>query len=233
MTIDNEEKLSKKNGYSELRKQIRLLEHDDKKEAKIDLKEKENHVRSMWLEKYSFRIALMSMFSALSVVLAYTLASIPNLELFTLSIFLAGFIMGKKEGLFIGLFSAIIFVFFNPWGASPLPLMVYQITHYALVGLAGALTHDFLKHKKYFRPDDDLYTFPIMSLLGFSGAIITVSFDLITSFIGTLYIYGTLDAFPFYFLTGIVFTTIHEIGNTLGFIFILPGLIQLVYKILY
>jgi thiamine transporter ThiT len=232
MIAQNKDENNEKKGYSELRSQIRSLDYK-KDTIELDFQEQENHIRSVWLEKKSFRIALMSMFTALSVVLAYTLASFPNIELFTLSIFLGGFIMGKKEGLFIGLLSALIFVFFNPWGVSPLPLMVYQITHYALVGLAGALTHDFLKNKSYFKPEKDLYTLSIMSLLGFSGAIITVSYDLLTSFIDTLYIYGTLDAFPIYFLTGIVFTTIHEIGNTLGFIFILPGLIQLVYKILH
>ena len=35
------------------------------------------------------------------------------------------------------------------------------------------------------------------------------------------------------YLSGIVFTIIHPIGNVLGFIFILPVLIQLVYKMLY
>lgn len=199
----------------------------------IGMKDDENHVHSIWLEKYSFRIALLSMFTAVSVVLAYALTSIPNVELFTLSIFLGGFIMGKKEGLVIGSLSAVIFVFFNPWGVSPLPLMIYQIIHYALTGLAGTLTHDFLEGKSYFRPESDLYTLPITSLFGFIGLIITLSFDIITSLIGVIIAYGTIDAFVLYFLSGIVFTTIHEVGNTLGFIFILPGLIQLVYKMLH
>jgi len=193
----------------------------------------ENYNHSVWLQKFSFRIALISMFSALAVVLGYTLAAIPNIELFTLMIFLGGFIMGYKEGVIIGLLSSFIFVFFNPYGVSPLPLLTYQIIHYGLVGLAGALTHKFLKGKGYFKPKDDLYIFKILLLLGFIGAVITIAYDLITTLIGAITIYGTFDAFVPYFLSGIFFTTVHEIGNTLGFIFILPGLIQLLYKLLY
>jgi len=233
MNNEKEKDIKMQNGYNELRGQLNSNKDEDKPNKTEEKKEGENSVHSVWLEKYSFRIALISMFTSLSVVLAYTLASLPNIELFTLSIFLGGFIMGKKEGLFIGTLSAIIFVFFNPYGVSPLPLLTYQVAHYTLVGLAGALTHDFLKGRDFFQPEKDLYTFPLMLLFGFIGALLTISYDLITSFIDTLYIYGTLDVFIPYFLTGIVFTTIHEIGNTLGFIFILPGLIQLIHKILH
>ncbi|MBY8990523.1 MAG: hypothetical protein KGD58_07205, partial [Candidatus Lokiarchaeota archaeon] len=55
----------------------------------VDL-EKENS--SVWLEKKSFRIALISTFTALGIVLGYLLAYIPNIELFTLTIFLSGYI---------------------------------------------------------------------------------------------------------------------------------------------
>ncbi|MFO7797719.1 MAG: hypothetical protein ACQERB_14460 [Promethearchaeati archaeon] len=233
MSIENDNELTTKNGYRELKDNFKSIKAGEKSQETSDIYEDENHVHSVWLEKYSFRIALLSMFTAFSVVLAYILASIPNIELFTLSIFLGGYIMGKKEGVVIGSLSALIFVFFNPWGVSPLPLISYQILHYALTGLAGALTHDFLKEKSYYRPQNDLYTLPLMSLFGFIGLLITLSFDLITSIIGVVIAYGTLDAFFLYFLSGIVFTTVHEIGNTLGFIFILPGLIQLVYKMLH
>ncbi|MBD3196211.1 MAG: hypothetical protein GF317_14230 [Candidatus Lokiarchaeota archaeon] len=198
-----------------------------------NINQKEEIVKSVWLEKKTFRIALLSMFTALSVVIAYALASIPNIELFTLSIFLGGFVLGKKEGLLIGTFSALIFVFLNPWGVSPLPLMIYQVLHYALTGGAGALTAEFFNGKKYYKPKKDLYNLRILILFGFIGAIITLSFDIITSLIGVIIAYGSLDAFLLYFLSGIVFTTIHEIGNVLGFIFILPGLIQLIYRLLH
>jgi hypothetical protein len=71
-----------------------------------------------------------------------------------------------------------------------------------------------------------------MVLFGLIGALITVSFQLISSIIHVLSFLGTLNEFLPYFLSGIVFTVIHIIGNTLGFIFILPGLIQLINKLI-
>jgi len=52
---------------------------------------------SVWLERKSFRISLIATFTALAIVLGYAMAYIPNIEVFTLMIFLSGFIMKKKE----------------------------------------------------------------------------------------------------------------------------------------
>ncbi|MHA1509413.1 MAG: hypothetical protein ACTSO6_11995, partial [Promethearchaeota archaeon] len=86
---------------------------------------------SVWLERRTFRISLVATFTALAIVLGYAMAYIPNIEVFTLMIFLSGFIMSKKEGAIIGLLSASIFTFFNPLGPSPPPLFIYQLIHYS------------------------------------------------------------------------------------------------------
>jgi len=189
-----------------------------------------NH--SVWIEKTTYRIALISIFSALSVVLGYLLAYLPNIEMFTLMIFLSGFILGKKEGFTVGLLSSSIFTFFNPLGASPVPLFVYQIIHYSLTGLAGSVTRNFLNTKRYFKPKEDLYVFPIILIFGFIGALITFIYDIISTAISGFLVSITLEYFIATYMTGIIFTTIHLIGNILGFIFLLPGLIQIVQKIL-
>ena len=184
---------------------------------------------SVWLERKSFRISLTATFTALAIVLGYSLASIPNIEVFTLMIFLSGFIMSKKEGAIIGLLSAFIFTFFNSVGTSIiiLPLFIYQLIHYSMTGVLGGLTRDFLRNKEYFKPTEDLYVFRIMLLFGFLGAIITIIFDILS----TLFFYG-LDSFVALYLSGIVFTIVHLVGNVLGFVFLLPGLIQVIMKLL-
>ena len=199
----------------------------------VDLEiEKENY--SVWLEKKSFRIALVSIFTALAIVLGYLLAYIPNVELFTLTIFLAGFILGKRDGMIVGFLSSLIFCFFNPFG-SYLPLLAFQLTHYTLTGLIGAFTKDLLNNRKFLRNNNDLYTISMMIILGTLGATITISFQVFASLVDVLMNYGTIEAFVPYFFNpfAIPFTIIHIIGNTLGFIFILPGLIQLVQKMVY
>ncbi len=195
--------------------------------------EQERITHSIWLERNSFRIALISTFTALAIVLGYLLAYIPNIELFTLMIFLSGFILGKRDGMMVGLLSSFIFCYFNPFGSSPLPLLAFQLFHYSITGFLGALTNDLLQRKKSFKPSEDLYKFSIMALLGIIGALITANFQIFSSIIYVLSFLGSLNEFLPYFLTGSIFTAIHIIGNTLGFIFILPGLIQLIRKMLF
>jgi hypothetical protein len=140
--------------------------------------------------------------------------------------------MNKKEGAIIGLLSASIFTFFNPLGPSPPPLFIYQLIHYSTTGVLGGLTKDFLRNKEYFKPTEDLYLFRIMLLFGFLGAIITFIFDILSTLFGGFTVSITIDYFIAAYLLGIVFTTVHLIGNVLVFVFLLPGLIQVIMKLI-
>ena len=193
-------------------------------------REKSNHL--FLIKKRSYRIALLSIFSALAVVLGYMLAYLPNIELFTLMIFLSGFILGKREGLIVGLLSASIFTFFNPLGASPPPLFIYQLVHYSLTGLSGGLVKGFLSEKEYFNPREDLYVFRVMIVFGIAAAILTFTYDILSTAIGGFLVSISVEYFITTYMTGIVFTIVHFIGNILGFVFLLPGLIQLITNLL-
>lgn len=208
------------------------MEMTTEEKESIIIKEREKVSQTVWLERMSFRVALLGIFTALAVVLGYALVFIPNIELFTLMIFLAGFIMGKRDGAIVGLMSSFIFVFFNPYGVSPLPLFAYQLFHYALVGYLGGLMCNFLSKKRFFKPEEDMYVLSVLIIFAITGAVITFTYDVISTFIGALVIYGTIESFWPTYIIGLPFTTIHLIGNMLGFIFILPALIQLIYKML-
>ncbi len=213
------------------------LENSDLKgemEVSIFKKATERENISTWLEKPTFKIAILSTFAALAVVFGYMLAFIPNIEIFTLTVFLSGFILGKKEGLIVGLLSSMIFTFFNPIGSSvvALPLFLYQIAHYSLTGLLGGFLRQYFNKREYFKPKDDLYIFPILVILGLTGALITFFYDILSTFFGAMLFSQSVEYFLTTYLSGIIFTTIHLIGNVLGFIFILPGLIQLIIKLL-
>ena len=186
---------------------------------------------SVWLERKSFRISLIATFTALTIVLGYAMAYIPNIEVFTLMIFLSGFIMGKKEGAIIGLLSASIFTFFNPLGPSPPPLFIYQLIHYSLTGMSGALTKSFMLNRKFFKPKEDLYVYQVMVIFGVIGWILTFIFDILSTLFGGFMVSTSIDYFIATYLFGIVFTTIHLVGNILVFVFLLPGLIQIIMKL--
>lgn len=220
--IDEKNDLNQ-NIESQTEKKVREIEEN---------KEQEKSMQIPYLERKSFRVALLGVFTALCVVLGYALVYLPNIELFCLSIFLSGFIMGKKDGALVGLMSSFIFCFFNPIGASPLPLLAFQLSFYSLDGMTGGLTRDLIQNKKFFKPEEDLYTFPIMILFGVIGATITFIFDIFSTIILALSVFGTMDAFLPSYIMGFPFTTVHLIGNTLSFVFILPGLIQIIYKML-
>ena len=200
----------------------------DKNPEKIDTEKSNN---SVWLERKSLRIALIGTFTALAIVLGYSLASIPNIEVFTLMIFLSGFIMGKKEGAIIGLLSASIFTFFNPLGPSPPQLFIYQLIHYSLTGMSGALTKSFMLNRKFFKPKEDLYVYQVMVIFGVIGGILTFIFDILSTLFGGFMVSTSIDYFIATYLFGIVFTTIHLVGNILVFVFLLPGLIQIIMKL--
>ena len=187
---------------------------------------------SAWLERKTFRISLTATFTALAIVLGYAMAYIPNIEVFTLMIFLSGFIMSKKEGAIIGLLSASIFTFFNPLGPSPPPLFIYQLIHYSLTGLFGGLTKSFMLNRKFFKPREDLYVYQVMVIFGVIGGIFTFLFDILSTLFGGFTVSTTIDYFIATYLFGIVFTTVHLIGNILVFVFLLPGLIQIIMKLL-
>jgi uncharacterized membrane protein len=203
-----------------------------KEENVAENREQERSNGTPWLERKSFRIVLISTFAALAVVMGYALVFLPNIELFTLMIFLSGFILGKRDGAIVGLMSSFIFVSFNPYGVSPLPLLAYQLAHYSLVGFIGGITSKYLSKKEYFNPESDWYVFRIILIFAIVGAVITFVYDILSTLIGAMSIFGTLDTFWAIYLFGLPFTTVHLIGNTLGFVFILPGLIQLIYRLL-
>ncbi|MFX0135548.1 MAG: ECF transporter S component [Candidatus Hodarchaeota archaeon] len=201
--------------------------------AEVITTEQEKVYHSIWLERGSFRIVLISTFTALAIVLGYLLHQFINIELFTLTIFLSGFILGKRDGIIVGFLSSFVYCFFNPLNPSPLPLLIFQLTHYSFTGFIGALTNDILSKKEIFNSEKDLYNFSMMFLFGSIGALITIYFQIFATFFYTISFSGDISLFIPNFLTNLIFTIIHIIGNTLGFIFILPGLIQLISRMLH
>jgi hypothetical protein len=71
-----------------------------------------------------------------------------------------------------------------------------------------------------------------MVLFGFLGGIITFVFDILSTLFGGFMVSITIDYFIASYLLGIVFTTVHLIGNVLVFVFLLPGLLQVIIKLI-
>lgn len=82
------------------------------------------------------RIALLA---ALCASIGYLLAGVPNIELISAAIFVCGALRGVRRGAVIGLLGGGIFAGINPNGVSPPPLLVSQVTGFALLGAGGGV----------------------------------------------------------------------------------------------
>lgn len=84
------------------------------------------------------RSVLACLLVALAVSMGYALALVPNIELMTITVFVAGFLLGAGMGMLVGAAAMSIYSFFNPLGAALPPLMAAQVTVFIVIGLAGA-----------------------------------------------------------------------------------------------
>lgn len=84
-------------------------------------------------------VILAALFTALSVALGFLLAGIPNVELMTLTVFMAGLFCGARLGSAVGALSILFYSLLNPLGPAPAPLLAAQIAGFIMIGAAGAL----------------------------------------------------------------------------------------------
>jgi uncharacterized membrane protein len=157
-------------------------------------------------------ITRVGIFAAIAVTGGYLFAFVPNLEIYTASIFLSGVLLGKRNGVLVALVAQLIYGLVNPYGTSPLPLLIIQIASYILIGYSGGC---FSAHK----------TEPVwISSLkyGVTGLLLTLQYDVLT-FVG----YGLISGFSIAqmqssFWAGFLFYIVHWAGNALIFAFVLP-----------
>ncbi len=164
------------------------------------------------------KITRAAFLTAVCVVLGYLFMPIPNLEMITAGIFLAGVWMGPIYGFFIGLVAETIFSLFNPMGFPPPPLLISQVASMSLVGWVGGLLHGVLGHAAFFR----LRNWTVHLMLALIGIALTLIFDLLTNLSFPLAAGFTLKQIRLALLMGIPFAVIHITVNAFTFALIIP-----------
>lgn len=149
---------------------------------------------------------------ALCVALGYLLATIPNVELVTTSVFISGYLTGTISGIVIGGLAMGLYSMLNPYGMAPPPLFLAQILSYAIVGGAGGILgrgiHRIgLKH---------------LILFGVCGLGFTILYALLTTFAYVLTAGNQEALFWGSLLRGIGFYVTHMITNTIFFLTVVP-----------
>ncbi|HHS13080.1 MAG TPA: ECF transporter S component [bacterium] len=164
----------------------------------------------------AYHIASIGLFTALAVALGYAFVAIPNIEMITLSVFLAGILLGSAKGFIVGFLAEFIFAVFNPVGMAGPQLLIGMVLGMALIGLAGGLFGKFRKTKYSPR-----------ILLFFTGVACTVLFDLLTTVSFALMTGLSPGQTAATYVAGAWFYLIHMLGNGMLFFLLIPTLSRL------
>jgi len=159
-------------------------------------------------------LALCATLVALAVALGFALVHVPNVELVTLVTFLSGYLLGSRQGFFIGLLSMGLFTTFNPMGVPVAPVAMAQVTSMAVIGLVGGIVKGWVKKGLAWAK---------LALLGLActffydlttNAAMAVSFGLISKLFSVL-------------AAGLAFSVLHMVSNLLIFAAIGPFLVKI------
>ncbi len=160
-------------------------------------------------------ISYVTIFTALALGLGYTLAYIPNFELVSSTVFLAGALFGIRTGILVGILTYFIFGILNPLGMSPPPLLLSQVFVGTLIGSSGGFCYKKGWNKAHI----------ILPL----GILITLLSDILTTSAGFVF-FPTKKSFLAYFILGLPFVIWHVFTQGIIFGFVLPPTIQKIQK---
>ena len=165
------------------------------------------------------KLITAALLTALCASIGYMFLYVPNVEFITAGIFISGFFMGPAFGALIGMLAEFLFSAFNPYGASAPPLLLAQVISMSLVGFTGGIvrTRYWLGFSKVHRH----------IITGFCGLILTLIYDILTTFSFALFISGgNSQKLISIFSTGSVFYLLHILINTVIFAALVPILLD-------
>ncbi len=151
-------------------------------------------------------IARVAVFAALAFGVNAPFLAIPNVETFSLALFLSGLFLGKANGAATAAIAGIIFIFFNPNGPQPVLLIgITQLFGFFLFGFVGGVLRPLILQKG----STGRSTLILIS----AGALLTLWYDLSTN-LAFAALFG-----PFWpiLIGGLSFSVIHLAGNTVMF----------------
>jgi uncharacterized membrane protein len=161
--------------------------------------------------------------------LKHFLIAIPNVELVTMTIFLAGYILGSLKGTIIGVVAEFLYSILSPYGIASLPLLLAQMLAMGIVGYWGGLLFRF--HKKFKNEIVKIFS------LGLAGFFLTVLFDILTTLSFSIFMAESIPkifaSFVASFTIGLPFSITHILLNTIIFMTLLPLICRALIKIEY
>ena len=115
-------------------------------------------------------------FVALILASNYALASMPNVKLFDLLVFVAGYTLGLRRGITVAVAAWLVYGQVNPWGVAQPQLLATLMASEALFAGAGAAARRFVSA-------DRITLRPTLTTLAFllPALIVTPAYDMLTN----------------------------------------------------
>ncbi|MCX5801095.1 MAG: hypothetical protein NTX17_06875 [Candidatus Eisenbacteria bacterium] len=161
------------------------------------------------------KIALAGLLSSLAVALGFMLIAVPNVELMTLTVFVAGGLLDLRGGLLVGVVSMLIYSIANPMGVAVPLVTVSQVAGMAMVGAAGAATPCVRRVWKG-RTARNI-------ILASAGLLVTIAYDVLTNLALGL----SMGTVAVVLAAGLVFSMVHFVSNALIFFFLADVLLSM------
>jgi len=151
---------------------------------------------------------LTALFAALAAAGGYLLIAVPNVELFTFGLYIAGYALGVARGFSVALIASLLYFGFNPQGGLYPPLLTAQICGSLAAPLTGRLRWRINIPARGLRIYDAV-----------AALLVTLWFDLLTNLAYPLTAGFDSAGVIATLLAGIPFAMLHTSSNLLIFIF--------------
>lgn len=170
------------------------------------------------------KLAYLGVFIALVMGVGFALVIVPNVELVTALIFLAGVLMGWRSGILIGGVGEMLFSVFNPMGSGLLfpPMLVAQVISMGIVGGVGGLCRSLIL--------DENPSFGRNLIIGAIGFGLTLFYDILVSLAFPLTAGFNWKGIVSTLLAGVVFSALHLVVNTMIFMGLVPFAARRIFR---
>ena len=166
------------------------------------------------------KLVRASIFTALAIGLGFSLLMVPNVELITVIVFLAGLTLGSAWGILVGGTAELIFSVLNPFGSGLIfpPLLVSQVVSMMIIGVVGGALRFF-----FFKKTFSTKRIAFLAIIGF---LLTFIFDSLTTLSYPFSAGFDMPQTIGIYLSGIGFTFLHQISNAIIFTIGIPKVVR-------
>ncbi len=167
----------------------------------------------------SIKIALIAIFTGLSLSTNYVLIDLPNVKVMDALVFVSAFLFGLEVGIGVAVFSRLVYAV-NPWGTAPVDLLLFLMlgeTFYALAGFLlskTTLASSLMEGRGLSQGS---------IILGVAGLVSTFAYDVLTNFASYVFVTTSfLNALLIGMATGAPLAIVHEVSNLVFFATVAP-----------